>query len=168
MRKFIIILTLLLLSCSTNNIRNNKDRFVDFVNVNKTSIGMHEVTIKDKGFRLRIPNCLKSNESRISYYFFQNLKFSNNQRILTLYVPNKKYVLNKTTNAYSYKEFINQVEQLDILEEIKDVEFMKNKYFNIKLLDGNFFIMYVNIQEKNIDNFNYSINSVKIVDNVPN
>lgn len=161
MKKYLII-SLIFLSCSTNNNSNIKDKFVEFKNSNQTNIKQDDEIIKDKGFAIQIPNYLIEKQNTISYYFLQNLRFKNNQRIITLYLPNKKYTLNKTKNKYSREDFTNQLNILNILEEFNNMEFMKNRYSNIVLLGDNFFVMCVNIEEKNINDFNYSINSIKL------
>lgn len=165
MKKLLIRLLplLLFLGCSTSKNHNiNKDVFVKFVNNNKTGIKKDNEVIKDKGFTMEIPNSLITQDNSISYYFLQSLKFKNEQKIITLYIPDKKYVLNKNINTYSNVEFINQLKELNILQETKEIKFMKNRYFNIMLLDNNFFVMYINVQEKNINDFNYSIKSVSL------
>lgn len=165
MKKHLIRLLglLLFLGCSTNKNPNvNKDVFVKFTNSNTTNIKADDVVIKDKGFTMQIPNSLITQENSISYYFLQNLKFKNEQRIITLYIPDKKYVLNKKINSYSNVEFIDQLKELDILQDLKGVKFMKNRYFNITLVKDNFFVMYLNVQEKKINDFNYSISSLSL------
>ncbi len=165
MKKYLIRLLglLLFLGCSTSKNSNiNKDLFVKFTNSNKTNIKKDDEVIKDKGFTIQIPNSLITQENSISYYFLQNLKFKNEQRIITLYIPDKKYILNKKISTYSSVEFINLLKELNILQELKEVKFMKNRYFNITLLEDNFFVMYLNVQEKKIDDFNYSINSINL------
>lgn len=165
MKKLLIRLLglLLFLGCSTSKNHNiNKDVFVKFTNSNKTNIKKDDEVIKDKGFTMEIPNSLITQENRISYYFLQSLKFKNEQKIVTLYIPNKRYVLNKNISIYSNVEFINQLKELDILQEFKEVKFMENRYFNIVLLEDNFFVMYLNVQKKNINDFNYSIKSVNL------
>lgn len=165
MKKLLIKLLglLLFLGCSTSKNHNiNKDVFVKFTNSNKTNIKKDNEVIKDKGFTMEIPNSLIAQENSISYRFLQSLKFKNEQKIVIIYIPDKKYVLNKNINTYSNVEFINQLKELDIFQEFKEVKFMKNRYFNIILLEHNFFVMYLNVQERNIDDFNYSIKSLNL------
>lgn len=165
MRKLLIKLLglLLFLGCSTSKNHNtNKDVFMKFTNSNKTNIIKDNEVIMDKGFTLEIPNSLIGQENSISYYFLQSLKFKNEQKIITLYIPDKKYVLNKKNNFYSNVEFITQLKELDILQAFKGIIFKKNRYFNIVLLENNFFVMYINVQDKNISDFNYSIKSINL------
>jgi len=165
MKKYLIRLLglLLFLGCSTSKNSNiNKDLFVKFTNNNKVNIRADYEVIKDKGFTMQIPNSLIKQENSISYYFLQNLKFKNEQRIIILYIPDKKYVLNKKINTYSSVEFINQLKELNILQELIGVKFMKNRCFNITLLEDNFFVMYLNVEEKKINDFNYSMNSINL------
>lgn len=165
MKKYLITLLglLLLLGCSTNKNRlANKEAFVNFTNNNKTGIKRDNETIKDKEFMLKIPNCLTKQQNKISHCFFQKLMFKNNQEIIAIYLPDNKYKTTKKANFYYRDDFKKILLELDILKEVEDISFIKNRCFNILLLDDNFFIMYINVKNKNVDDFNYSINSINI------
>jgi hypothetical protein len=171
MKKYLIITLggLLILGCSTNkNTDISKDKFVKFTNSNLIGIKKDDEVYIDRAFTIRIPNSLKAQKSSVSYHFLQNLEFKNNQRIIILYIPNKKFVLDKKIESYSRDEFESQLRKLNILEGLQEINFRRKRHFNIVLLENNFFVMFCNIQEKNIDDFNYSINSVKLNENLPN
>ena len=88
--------------------------------------------------------------------------FKNNQEIIAIYLPDNKYKTTKKANFYYRDDFKKILLELDILKEVEDISFIKNRCFNILLLDDNFFIMYINVKNKNVDDFNYSINSINI------
>ncbi|MNK05231.1 hypothetical protein D3C87_231080 [compost metagenome] len=162
MKKYLIkmLSMLLLFGCSTKKSIEQSD-FIEFKNENKTTIKRDNEVINDKKFTLQIPSSFKENRIKISNIFLQDLKFNNDERLIFLYIPDKKYKLEKNRN-YSYKEFINELNRLNLVHELDDFNFVKNRNFGLRLLENNFFVMYVNIKKKNIDNYKYSINSINL------
>lgn len=165
---FIISLGLFfLLGCSINK-SVDKNKFVDkrdfvkFVNENKLTIKRDDEVVKDMYFALQIPKSLSENKIKISSFFLQELKFDKNQKIILLYIPDKKYKLDRKILNYSFKTFKDELSKLDIYHDLESMEFIENRRFGLVLLEDNFFAIYINIKKENIENYNYSINSINL------
>lgn len=154
----LIFLTLLFVGCSIN--KQSKTNFIKFVNDGSRYISSDNDIIKDKMFTIQIPNSLSMKKVKISYYFLNDLKFNNNQRIITIYDNDKIFKFKNSSIDYSYNEFIGYLKELDIEYELRENKFIKNRRFGLKVLDNNFIIMYVNIKKENIKDYEYSINSL--------
>lgn len=154
---------LLCINCSSSNdALHNSIKYIEFTNRNTKNIKIDKQIIKDKDFEMKIPNSLEKHIIKVSYFFSQHLVFKKGERILIIYIPNKSFLLEKMKEVYTIKEFQNLLEQLDIVHEIGDVKLKENRYFNIRLLEKNFFIMYLNVYERDVQDFNFSINSMKL------
>lgn len=169
MKKYLMLLlsVLFTIGCSTKklidkNEYTNAGDFVSYVNDNKTTINVDGEIISDKKFTLQIPNSLSENKIIISSYFLHELKFDKKQKIIIIYMPDKKFNIEKRLLDCSFEQFNNELYKLDVQFVLDEVKLIKNRRFGMILLDDNFFIMYLNIKEKNIDNFNYSVNNIDL------
>lgn len=167
MRVFLIFLfsAFFILSCSLLGKKdaNKGQQFITFHNDIKLIGKADDDLFYDKGFSISVPNKLLKSSKVVSYYFLNELIFDDEQRIISLYIPNEEFVgsyLNvRYCNSLEFKEILEEIELYSLIEH---VDLIPNRKFTINLVDGNFFLMYLNVKDKNVNDFNESLQSLEI------
>lgn len=166
MRVFLIVFfsTFLILSCSTLGSKDVKkeQQFIEFHNDTKVIGKADDDLFYDKGFSINVPNKLVKSSKVVSYYFLNELIFDDEQRIISLYIPNEEFInsnLNvRYCNSLEFKEILEEIELYSLIEH---VDLIPNRKFAVILVDGNFFLMYLNVKNRNVTEFNFSLDSLK-------
>ena len=156
----LICLLVFLIGCSVK--KDSKTNFVDFVNSGKTTMQSDSDVIKDKMFSLQIPNFLILKRVTTSDYFLHELKFNNNQRVVTLYIPDIIIKIKNNSTDCDYNEFKSYLKELNIEYALDDIKFIKNRRFGLKMIDDNFIIMFINVKNENVKDYQYCINSLTL------
>lgn len=166
MYKCVVVMILLLLAGCANRHLSSSQSLKTSRYTNPNRIGMSyggKQIVKDKPFKLQIPTGLKNvNMTNVGYSFLQVLNFMDDQKIVVLYTPNGQSSNSITSKDMPHKAFIDLCKQENIIEELKETLNVERGHFNLfKPNAEKFYIMYLNVKDAEIDNFTYSINSVK-------
>ncbi len=168
-RYFIIALfsPLFFIKCSIVNMEVNKQpikesAFIEFYNDDSIGIKADGIRFSDKKFNLKIPNRLKEQHKVVSYYFLNELIFNNDQRIISIYYPNEKFNESFKSGSYSSSQIEIRLEEIDLYSMVKHIELLPNRKFTVIRVDDDFILMYLNVKDKNVNDFNESLQSLKI------
>ena len=135
---------------------------MDFVNINRVKARAGQEVTADKYFKLRIPSEPNKIQNIVDGNFVQILHFSENQKIITLYIPHKgdSEILNHLD--MNYRKFSAMCEEKGLRKLIDDklLHPYKRRFAIVKPDQSDFFILYLNIEQKNVAKFNYAINSI--------
>lgn len=161
MNKYLNVLTLIL-GCTISWIYQTDDqKFITYMNDNKTFIRYDTEIIKDKDFNLQIPEGLQKSKVSINNCFLHILDFKKDQKIIILYIPNSKNLLKEQTLNISFLDFQKLCTKESDLEKIGKIRIIKNRRFGMnKLKKIGLYVIYLNIPANKIGAFNYSIKSI--------
>lgn len=152
------------IGCSARHMPDNlKGRFVEYENSNKIAMRLDAITIKDKSFKLQIPEGLKNKRVVIGSAFLQILSYQNGQKIIMLYMPANKELPSVKLIDISYNDFMNTCQTADIDWQFKDIALNKHRRFGLyKPNNTGFYAIYLNVKPSQVGIFNYSISSIKL------
>lgn len=139
-----------------------KNNFVQFVNDNEVGMKLDAVIIKDQPFKLEIPNSLRQHTNSISTSFLHVLDFTDNQKIILLYLPNTPASSDINALDINYSNFTSLCTKEGILNELEAVRIDRHRHFGfIKTGNKGFYAIYLNVRSKAVTDFNHSISSVR-------
>jgi hypothetical protein len=96
--------------------------------------------------------------------FIHILEFNKNQKIVTIYNPNKNDKSNFSELDISFNKLKDISKRDNIYIDLCNrIKFLKSRRFGIvKLEELGFYIIYVNVKKSNTATFDYSLNSLKL------
>jgi hypothetical protein len=158
------LLFILLVGCAAKRISTNEnEKFVEYVNDNKTTMRLDAEVVKDKDFKLQIPFGLQKSQVKVSNCFLHILNFNNDEKIVLLYMPDRKNTADNQSFSLSYADFKSLCIKENILENIESISMLENRRFGINRLNNvGFYAIYLNIKRNEVSAFNYSINSISL------
>ena len=159
MRKIAIIIALILCNCTSTK-KTNSPVFIDFVNNYNGKITRDSEVDTDKWYTIKVLNNFKKVTNRTSSFFYHEIDFSNDKKIISIYIPNKKEDKDFQLLNCNYEDFINKLNELDVFYVIEDIKMRKNKKFGIIQKGEGFFLMYLNVKEKDVETFDFSLKSL--------
>jgi hypothetical protein len=136
------------------------NRFVKYLYQNRSSIRMDNEIIKDKDFIINIPYAQKSVITHVGNMFTHILEFENRKAVVIIYSP--LFIYNENVKEYNcdYKLFKNYLHKYNIDSIKNKFRLRRIKRFGIKIdKDKCFIVAYVNISKKEVDLFNYTLDS---------
>lgn len=154
-------LILSFVGCTTLHKSINRNDFIDYTNDNKISIGIDGTIIKDRNFKIKLPQGLVSKHIIIETAFMQVFSYKAKEKIIILYRPSDKKSSMLKKQDISYTEFISLCEKEDITRELKNIRLDKHRRFGLyKSDESQFYTIYLNVKPDNLAIFDYSINSI--------
>jgi len=151
----------LFFGCAANHLPISGSKFVEFINDGKLGMRLDAEVVKDKRFKLQIPMGLLQSEHTVSYYFGHSLSFARDQKIIIFYFPMKKDIEDYRASDLNYKKFEELCEKENIAEELTGIRLRHASHFGINKINGRVYVIYLNVNDRDMNDFNYSINSFK-------
>ncbi|OYU79336.1 MAG: hypothetical protein CFE23_14620 [Flavobacterium sp. BFFFF1] len=141
----------------------NESKFSDFLNRNQKTISLDESIVKDLDFTMKIPGKIIVKTETVGPCFMHDLEFGNKQRLIVLYVPTDKYETCRQISDITHDRFIEVLKEIGISYFVKEKTLNKNKYFGLKCIKDNFFVMYLNVAKSDLPDYNYAISTFKFL-----
>ena len=160
-----ISIFLLLADCSVSRRTNttiNEDGFVDFENAQSVIKADSEI-IPDQLFQIKLVKGWNKYVRAISGSFVHKFDYTQSREIIFIYFPGYLNNLkqNKQELNIGYRRFETLCSENGINVEVEKLRIKHSRRFGIKVLnDGHFVAMYLNVPEKQIEMYNYSITSL--------
>lgn len=137
------------------------ESFTEFRNDNTLAMGIDGTVIPDKFFVIKVPGRMQGHSFLGTNTFRHLLEFTDDEKIILLYIPTANTSSDFRFNRLSYNQFIKLCNKENIIEDLEGIELKRTRYFGIsKVENGSFFAIYLNIKSSHTREFNYSIGSV--------